>query len=303
MTYGESIAKSAEIGRYIADCAPRIRYTDEELRAAEAGCSREELQELKDLGLMPQDFETYYVFREFFSEMDLGSTTDGRYVAQLFRNGKKLDADRFRADPFLSAIQVPERRIGRFRLAHSSYERGEIFHHDMPDFGERLVVPKLGFFPEPVSFPALYEGPMPWVSVCPSEIRSMEPAIRSARGDTLVLGLGLGYYAFRIAQSDEVRSVTVVERQREVIELFERHLLPQFPMREKIRVLCGDAVSYTESLKDGVYDFCFADIWEGAVDGAQPYLAIRKQAERMVLTEFSYWIEPQIRAYLGEPPE
>ncbi|MBQ4290739.1 MAG: hypothetical protein II719_06040 [Clostridia bacterium] len=302
MTYEESIAVSAEIGRTIAQQSPCIRYTEEDLKNAEKAYSKEELEELKTLGLMPGEFETFYVLREFFSEMDLGSTTDGGYIAQLFRNGRHLDEKIFLANPFLSAITVPDRSIGRFRLAHSSYERGEIFHYDMPDFEGRFVVPKLGFFSVPVSFPALYEGPIPWVSVCPSEIHSMEKAVRAAWGDTLVLGLGLGYYAFRISQSETVRSVTVVEREQEVIDLFTEYLLPQFPMKEKVRILCGDAVSYTQSLRDGVYDFCFADIWEGAVDGAGPYCKIRNEAKRMVHTEFSYWIEPQIRAYLGELP-
>ena len=83
------------------------------------------------------------------------------------------------------------------------------FEHEMPDFESDIVVPRLGFFPELVAFPSIYEGTVPWVSVCPSEISSMQTQIRQAHGRVLVLGLGLGYYPYIVSGKENVSEITI----------------------------------------------------------------------------------------------
>ncbi|MBQ3865898.1 MAG: hypothetical protein II776_03270, partial [Clostridia bacterium] len=239
-----------------------------------------------------------YVLRRFCDGMGLWSRADREYLSRLFSEGRRLDRAAFYADPYLAAVKAPEARIGRFLLTQVSYDRGEIFQYDMPDVDREIVVPKLGFFDEKVLFPAVYEGEVPWVSVCPSEIRSMGRDLAGARGRCLVLGLGLGYYPFRAAEKDEVRSVTVVERSGEIIDLFEAHILPAFPRREKIRVVQANAFDFLAKTKAGEYDFCYADIWEGAEDGAACYKRIKPEEKRLSGTLFSYWIEKEIRWFL-----
>ena len=172
----------------------------------------------------------------------------------------------------------------------------------MPDLDGEIVVPKLGFFSEKVSFPAVYEGETPWVSVCPSEICSMGRDIDAARGSVLVLGLGLGYYPFRIGEKKEVREIVIVERSREIIELFETHLLPHFPCRDKIRVVQADAFAYLEKTPPGRFTFCYADIWEGMADGMAAYRRIKPLEARLPGTEFRYWIEKEILWSLENQP-
>lgn len=46
-------------------------------------------------------------------------------------------------------------------------------------------------------------------------------------------------------------------------------------MKQKIKIVCADAIKYMASVKKGEYDYCFADIWEGAEDGADRYIAIK----------------------------
>ena len=300
MTHEESIAAGARLGRIIAERNPCIRYTDADVRRARYSFTEDEKKELRSIGLLGADFEQFYVIRQFLGELDIGADTDGEYILSLFRHAKRLDADAFEADPYLRTVKVGEAKQGRFQLRQMQYLRGELFFYDMPDFHERLVTPRLGFFSRAVSFPALYENSLPWVSVCPSEINSMTPDLRYARGNILVLGLGLGYYAFRAAEKAEVSSVTVVELQQTVIDLFQQHLLPQFPaaVREKIRLVRADALAYMKTVQPEQFDFCYADIWEGAVDGAPLYREIRSHEARLPGTQFAYWIEEQIKAYL-----
>ena len=290
---------SAAIGTVIARDFPVVKYGERELADAKAEFTDEELAELCELGLMRDDFEEYYVIREFCRMISLGDVAEGDYIAQLFKNARKLSSDELEENPYMK-LRVPDVKDGDVTLTYGEYEAGEIFQYDMPDFGGRLVVPKLGFYTKKVRFPAIYEGDMPWVSVCPSEINSMRDDIAKASGRVLVLGLGLGYFAYMCARKEDVSKLVIVEINEKILNIFKKHILPLMECRDKIELVLGDAIAYTDKIADGEFDFVYADIWEGAVDGAEPYTAIKKNEKRLKDTKFAYWIEPQIRAYLAE---
>ena len=293
-----SLDLSARIGALIAERSPTVDFTEDDVRRAEAECAAD-LAEMRELGLMRDTFREYYVIREFCARYGVTDEADGHYLLRLFAEARELDADDFLRDPYLRNIRVPIVSDGDILLTTARYGRGEIFQYDMPDFAAPLVVPKLGFFDRAVEFPAIYEDGVPWVSVIPSEINSMSPDVPAARGRVLVLGLGLGYYAYRVSELEAVESVTVIEINPKIAAIFREHILPQFANAAKVTVIEADAFMYLASLHGGEYDFCYADIWEGAVDGARAYLRIKAHEKRLGTTEFRYWIEPQIRAYLG----
>ena len=300
MTYEESLDLSARIGSLIASRFPRVDYTREDVERAMAEYSPEDLAEMRQIGILKEDFEEFYVIREFSEDYGIGEAGGGEYLLPLFARAKKLNADEFRSDPYLKNVTVPEVKEGDILLTTSEYERGEIFQYEMPDLTARTVTPSLGFFSEKVSFPAIYEGDVPWVSVCPSEISSMAEGIKKAHGRVLVLGLGLGYYLCRIAAKETVSRITVVELDERIVKIVKEHLLPQFPGREKITVVHADALDYLKTVKDGDFDYCYADIWEGVTDGAAFYRQIEPHEKRLTGTEFDYWIKEQILSYLKE---
>ena len=223
----------------------------------------------------------------------------GRFSA-LFSGFRALRADDFEADPYLRAVRPETARRGRFTLTTATYARGELLQYAMPELDRPVPLPKIGYFDREGRFPAIYEDEMPWMSVCPSEISSMRAPVAEARGRVLTLGLGLGYYPFMVSAKEEVERVTVVERQSEVIDLFCEQLLPHFPNADKIEIVQADAYDYVEKLHSGEYDMCFADIYEGAGDGAEAYARLRELSRNVRGTQFSYWIEKEIRWYLTE---
>ncbi len=212
---------------------------------------------------------------------------------------KKLDADEFRSNPYIKSVNVPTAKVGDFTLTTAAYEPGELLEYDMPDLTKNPIEHRVGYFTEKVEFPGIYEGIIPWMSVCPSEINSMARHIDKAHGRVLVLGLGLGYYLYMSSMKPEVESVDVVECQPEIIKLFDENLLPQFPFREKIRIIEADAFSYIGGLRGDEYDFCFADIWQNEIDGAWEYRKIRDTEEQLEDIEFAYWIDDAIKWYLS----
>ena len=295
-----SIQISAQIGRIIAERTPKIKYSPADLRRAERAMGKNDIEEMKEIGLLSDDFELFYVIQKFCSDIGLGDVADGHYILELFKNAKRLDPIEFESDPYISSVKLPTVISGDIMLTNAEYAKGEIFQYDMPDFTADTVTPHLGFFNRRVTFPTIYQGSMPWMSVCPSEMNSMRSQIAAAHGRVLVLGLGLGYYPFMISLKDEVESIVIVELQKTIVDIFNAHILPHFANKDKIKIVTANAIDYMKTVNDGDFDFCFADIWEGAVDGAQAYKQIRPYENKLPNTVFTYWIEDQIKAYLEE---
>lgn len=100
-----------------------------------------------------------------------------------------------------------------------------------------------------------------WMSLSPHEIESQELGCRYAAGHTAVMGLGMGWVALNMALNPKVAHVTVIERDPEVIELFEQtRVLDGLPVEcaRKIRVVRADALEWRP---EEPVDFLYADIW------------------------------------------
>jgi len=293
-----SLEITAHISEIIAKHSPCYSYTEEELEKAKETYSEEKLEALRNEGYYFGDFERFYITFRFCDALNLWNRADSDYLKKLFRQTKKMDRSAFLNDPYLKAVPLRNKMRNNVLLSHGEYDRGEFFQAGMPRLEEEIVVPNLGFFTKKTCFPAVYEGNRPWVSVCPSEVSSMAPDLSAARGRTLVLGLGLGYYPFRIASSPKVKSITVIERNPEIIALFREEILPFFPDKKKIRLICADAFDFLAETEPGEFDFCYADIWEGWQDGSEAYCRIRPHEKRLYDCEFRYWIEKEILWYL-----
>ena len=207
-----------------------------------------------------------------------------------------LEAPPWQENDYNRRIRFPEKRLNAWQLTRRRYAPYQLF----PCGSMRLTedgreIPRLGDFTVPFSYPAVLENGREWMTVTPNEIATMEKPLAEARGSVAVLGLGLGYFAFMAAQKDAVSAVTVVERSGDVIRLFQEHLLPQFPHRDKIRIVPGDAFDFLRGAMRG-YDFAFVDLWHDVGDGLPLYLRCRQMETAGV--PFAYWIEEDLLVFL-----
>ncbi len=283
----------------IINDAPYFSYSNKELENAKRLYSSTKLLSLTDEGIYDGDFEKYFVINNFVNSTRIKELGDKEYIKAFFQNSKKFTKRDFDTNKYLKAIKkVPTVQIGNLTLTECEYSRGEFFQYDYPDFTKPFVVPKIGFCTDNVSFPTLYEGVMPWMSICPSEIYSMQSQMDSAFGNVLVLGLGLGYYPFIIANSEKVKSITIVEINPTIIEIFNKYLFPHFSNKDKIKIVCLDAIKYLDTVTPTDYDYCFCDIWESQIDGAKFYKLIKPYESILPNTKFTYWIEDQIKYHI-----
>ena len=212
------------------------------------------------------------------------------------------DRSTVKKNPYYERIHISSDKENCIALTTADYLPYEFFQ-TFPRYKKEnpFLYGEAGFFKERMTFPVILENNRVWMSVVPSEIRSMEKDIEAAKGKVITYGLGLGYYAFMASEKEEVESVTVVEMNRDVISLFKRNILPQFPNKEKIRIIEADAFAFIEKQKDGSYDTAFSDFWSGMDDGLDLYLRFMAKTARFAKTKHSYWIETCFMEYFFHP--
>ena len=135
---------------------------------------------------------------------------------------------------------------------------------------------------------SLDHGSDTWMSLMPVEIESQQIGVACAAGHVVVFGLGMGWSAAASAIRPETLSVTIVERDGELIALHEAlDLFGRLPARagEKVRIVEGDAFGWRP---DGPVDLLIADIWLPLVGGDRVE-EVRAMQENVSARQIYFW--------------
>ncbi len=220
----------------------------------------------------------------------------------LFKAVKKLSPAAYLDNPYYKNIRVQPTHEGSWELRYEPYDSFEAFIYDDALVDENqnyLERTRMGFFDEPFEFLAVAENDVTWMSITPNEIETMKSAIDTAHGHVVTFGLGLGYFAYMSSIKPDVQSVTIIETNPQIIGMFQRHILPQFPNKDKIKIVRREAIEYIEKAMTPVdYDFAFVDLWHGGEDGLPLYVKIKRMERRFPKTTFSYWLETSLLVML-----
>lgn len=227
--------------------------------------------------------EDYMLYQEYFTEM----------VAV-------LNPHEYEANPYYKNIKIPTAKIGKWEFKHERYQPYEAFvYNDLKEMPDGRLIPQIGFFEEAFSYPAVLENNREWMLITPNEIETMKAPIAEATGKVLTFGLGLGYYAYMVSEKENVSSVTIVEKDANVIQLFKKYILPQFMQGHKIQIIHEDAFVYAENhfAKEN-YDVVFTDIWHDPADGVDLYLKMKTYEHLNPNSKYLYWLEETLLCYL-----
>lgn len=105
-----------------------------------------------------------------------------------------------------------------------------------------------------------------WMSLTPMELESMLPYIHGASGRVAVVGGGLGVYLFNVLRKPEVTSVTLIEKDPDIVRLLvHMGVFTWDGGKDKLSVILADALEidpidprYRKAVRP---DFMFVDIW------------------------------------------
>ena len=213
-------------------------------------------------------------------------------------NFNKLDINEFINNPYNKNIKLDNIIDGEYKFELLSYEPYEGFlYKDISNLSNHIEQTSIGYFDEEYKYIALSTNDDIWMLITPHEINTMKDAVNKAYGNVITFGLGLGYFAYMCSIKDNVESVTIIEKDKNIIELFNKHILPQFKHKDKIIIIESDAIEYLKR-KSFDYDYAFVDLWRDIDDGLPLYVLTNKLALRHPKTTFDYWIEDSMIAVL-----
>ena len=135
---------------------------------------------------------------------------------------------------------------------------------------------------------ALLRDGVTWMSMTPYEIESQEIGVRLSHGHVLIHGLGMGWSALTCALRPEVAAVTVVERDPDVIAIYEALGIGNQLFdaeRAKIRIVEGDAFAFRPTSH---IDLLMPDIWQPLVSDGRVQEVRRLQAN-VGATSVYFW--------------
>ena len=156
-------------------------------------------------------------------------------------------------------LDIPEGEIGEYQISHRITPPGTVL---------QTGTLRTSFFGQPtesIEFPyearwhyLSYDGGV-WMSDTPVEQIQHDREMKFLDGDVIVGGLGLGYCLTVLRDDPHVKSVRVVEKSKEVIDLVWPHLdLPS----DKFEIVHADLFDFLKSYDGPTVDSCFYDIWQ-----------------------------------------
>lgn len=201
---------------------------------------------------------------------------------------------------YLRDIKVPKEEIANISIGRKRAIPANtvmLYKEKTRDLDTFMPIDSYFICDRPLRFPAIVEGATKscWMTVEPSEIESFKDFISEAKGNVCICGCGLGYVAYMLSIKDDVESVTVVEINPDVIEMFETHILPQFKNKDKIRVVKADALDYLQNTNLSSFDYVNVDIWRDTLDMLPIYLPCLVIEQAYPSVNFSYWLEPTLK--------
>ena len=109
------------------------------------------------------------------------------------------------------------------------------------------------------TYTGLYRDSMLIMSDTPDEIQDHLDFIEKAKGNVLVVGLGIGMVLNALCSSSKVDKVTVVEKSRDVISLVANHYTALYG--NKVEIINADIFNYRLQ-KNQFWDCAWFDIWD-----------------------------------------
>ena len=203
--------------------------------------------------------------------------------------------DNFLNNPYNIAVKPKQFSNSKYKLVYDSYPALSLFPLDDISVDEQdnyKEITKLGFFKKEYKYLTLYKNNEIWMCITPNEINTMSKAIDKAQGNVITYGLGLGYFAFMVANKKTVKSVTIIDNDEELINLFLTYLLPLFPNKDKIKIINDDAINHFKNNKVN-FDYTFVDLWHNAEDGLPLYIDFLNNSNNL---NIDFWIENSLIA-------
>lgn len=165
-------------------------------------------------------------------------------------------------------VNIPEGKIGKFSVGHLTISNW---------VGESEPLDKYTIlFYDPLGDGGMY----PIMQDTTKEYRECQRFVNAASGDILIAGLGLGSIHTPLMEKSNVRSVTIVEKYQEVIDLVWDHC----PKDDRFRLIHDDIYTWKP---DRHFDIGWFDSWIGEdTTNETPYFHFSPKYENTMIERY-----------------
>lgn len=206
-------------------------------------------------------------------------------------------------NPYLRDIKISQLVVDKFCLSNQRIVKSGNINFSNSNFRTDDLYPirEFCYFDKTLHLPAIAETKtaISWMTVEPFEINTFAEFAENAEGNILLGGCGLGYIAYILSLKDSVNEITIVDNNTSIIELFKKHILPQFKNKDKIKIVQDDILEYMHNTDLSEYDEINLDVWREYLDMIYVYLPALEIEFAHPEIKFSYWIEENLRYAIG----
>lgn len=180
-----------------------------------------------------------------------------------------LSTNSFMDNAYYQNIHLNNIKSNKFAYEKTTFEKGYLFNADAiiddPD-RELKDYMKLRALDEDLPVYILYQDKKEWMMNVPSESITNDPYALKAHGKVLTFGLGIGYFVYMAMLNPNVKEITVIEKSKDVIELFKQ-VEKEFPKDKELNIIQGNAFDYFNEKYLKNFDYTYVDIWQSSKDG------------------------------------
>jgi len=155
-------------------------------------------------------------------------------------------------------VDVPEGQSGDWKIEKLTVSKKDADFHNLRasisfSGGGRTI--------DSGEYTRLIRGRTTVMSDTPVEIRDLRYFVYKATGHVLINGLGLGWIVEALFQKKEVKTITVIEKSKDVINLVKQHYYDKCPEDKYFIIVHADAFEYKPQ-KGQRYGAVWHDIWD-----------------------------------------
>lgn len=236
----------------------------------------------------------FYLLGSHYTQKNFNCQFAGDFLNRYMNNSILVSPHSIKnEDAWFKNIKITSnKKYGDWRYEDSVYSKGEFFINECSDsdyIGKRNNIGiAIGDIHCVMAFNNNYEFSY---EVTPFTINESSYGVEDATGNVIVLGLKAGYFSYMVSEKDNVKSVTIIEKDKDLIKLFEDNILPQFNHIEKIKIINENPISYMNNSRNWEdVDYVWCDTYVKGEFGIEDYQSF-KQIEVNSKLKFGYFDE------------
>ena len=248
-----------------------------------------------------KDAERLLVIMGLVQEILGEAKTNDDYIAQahilmvLYLHSTRYNKADIFQDPFIRNIKIDKpSAVGKYIFDSLEVEKGELFFCGEESVSGTNRVPHIGYCTSKFKYPCIRTEKEVYFHVNQQTINLFKPIVNEVSGNVVSLGLGLGYFAYMAALKEDVKKVTIVEKNTDFIEVFNKYVLPNIKNPEKIEIVKADPYSFLKKAQNGDYDYCVVDDNLNRDEQILAYVRGKHEEKRLTNTKFLYYDELRI---------